>query len=113
MLFAFFLTLAVGWPGYKKGKGHRHSPNDEINTAMVHNSCCPLDVFLVAGPAVSYASTFTHEWDMWHVDNCYENASCPQPPYYPTPPPFANRNSPGKTFYDSKYRGSSQKEVYT
>lgn len=62
---------------------------------------------------IEYAPVWTHEWDMYHVDNCYQNESCPQPPYYPTPPPFANRNSPGKTYYDSKWRGSSQKEVYT
>jgi hypothetical protein len=37
---------------------------------MVHNDCCPIGG-INNGPIIEYPNVFTHEWDMWTVDNCY------------------------------------------
>jgi hypothetical protein len=65
------MTVLGGcWPSYRKNGTRQSHSDDQINTAMVHNDCCPIGG-INNGPIIEYPNVFTHEWDMWTVDNCY------------------------------------------
>jgi hypothetical protein len=63
LLFSILIMASYSWPSYANDKRFK---GDKLNTAMVHNDCCPIyNTFKSlksnkANPDVTYAPLFTH-----------------------------------------------------